>query len=177
MRKRKLKRNTVSKKFCKLKCTSHFLYLEITKVLVMKLILIFITLILVEISSAEREYVKVNEFNVSFELNQTHDFKVNSDNGINGSIKINTSDGFLILTLSRDSTSAPKTWAQDFIRFLGTSWTELIEIDGGKGVLFSYPPKYLVLYYPDPKVGITIGSYGLPLNTTADFLRSIHVAI
>jgi hypothetical protein len=38
----------------------------------MRLVLILATMILIGVTSGEREYVQVNDFNVSFELNQTH---------------------------------------------------------------------------------------------------------
>ncbi|MDD1753466.1 MAG: hypothetical protein LUQ38_10320 [Methanotrichaceae archaeon] len=49
----------------------------------MKLALIALAVLLIGVASAERENIKVNSFDVSFELNKTHDYKVDTNNGTN----------------------------------------------------------------------------------------------
>lgn len=58
----------------------------------MKLIFISLAVLLIGAASGAAEHVKVNNFDVSFELNKTHDFKVDTKDGINGSVLIRTLD-------------------------------------------------------------------------------------
>ena len=58
---------------------------------------------------------KFNWFNVSFELNQTHDVVVDPGNGVNGTLTVRTFDGALTTSLIRYSKpySVNSTWVQD----------------------------------------------------------------
>lgn len=135
----------------------------------------------------EREYVKVNGFNVSFQLNQTHDFKVDQGNGINGSVTIRTFDGSMTVDIYRYPTprSMNSTWVNEGIareQELKLP-SETIEVDKSQGYYLIYNnngyPMFIVFYIPDlingkTNTGVTIVS-NLPLYETADLLRTIHV--
>ena len=157
----------------------------------MKLALILVALMLTGVASAGFEHAKVNGFNVSFELNQTHDVVVDPGNSVNGTLTVRTFDGALTTSLIRYSKpySVNSTWVQDGLNGLFKAGVpaESITIDKNQGVFISSvskdtgKPVYGVLYYPDLKAGkantfVSVTST-LPFYTTADLFRSIHVAI
>ena len=157
----------------------------------MKLEMILVALILTGVASAGLEHAKVNGFNVSFGLNQTHDVVVDPGNGINGTLTVRTFDGALTASLIRYSKpySVNSTWVQDDLAALFKLGVpaESIAIDRTQGVFINSmskdtgKPVYGVLYYPDLTAGkantfVSVSST-LPFYTTADLLRTIHVAI
>ena len=105
----------------------------------MKLALILAMLMLAGVASAEREYVQVNDFNVSFDLNQTHDTVIDAGNGINGSVAIRTFDGSMICNLFRypEPLSVNSTWLQENLAVIPRNGApaEQIEVDSSQGVL------------------------------------------
>jgi hypothetical protein len=158
----------------------------------MKLVLISVALlVLIGVASAEQTKTKINAFNVSFELNKTHDIVVDPGDNTNGSITIRTFDGALTATLIRypQSHSVNSTWVQDgLVSLLNMGIpAEPQVIDNKSGVLIistskdTGRPIYGVLYYPDMKGGkatafVSISST-LPFYATADLLRTIHIAV
>lgn len=155
----------------------------------MKLALIFVALVLIGMASAE--HAKVNGFNVSFELNQTHDVVVDKGDGINGSLTVRTFEGALTTNLIRypKTSSVNSTWIQDGLISMSSSGVpaEPQEIDKNQGILLipmskdTGRPIYRTLYYPDLKAGkantFVLITSTLPFYTTADLLRTIHVAV
>jgi hypothetical protein len=155
----------------------------------MKLALILAALMLIGFASAEREYAKVNGFNVSFDLNQTHDTVIDTGDGINGSVAIRTFDGYMDFSLVQYPKPLPvnSTWVRDNLIALpraGVS-SEKIEVDKNLGVFIiqmsndTGRPIYGAVYYPDMKAGkantfISVTST-LPFYRTADLLRTVHV--
>ena len=134
-----------------------------------------------------REYAKVNGFNVSFQLNETHDFKVNQSDGINGSVAIRTFNGSMIVNIFRYPTprSINSTWVNDYIASFSVNNTvQAIEVDKGQGICVigndKGSPWFVVLYDPDLTNGkvnvVAVIISNLPLYETADLLRTIHVA-
>ena len=156
----------------------------------MKLALILATLMLLGVASAE--HAKVNGFDVSFELNKTHDTAVDTGNGINGSATIRTFDGDLALVLYRYAKplSVNSTWINDNLIALHSQVgvpAEQVVVDKNPAIFIvsmskdTGKPIYNALYYPDLKAGkantfVSITST-LPFYTTADLLRTIHVAV
>lgn len=154
----------------------------------MKIAMILVALMLIGVASAE--HAKVNGFNVSFELSQTHDAVVDHGNGVNGTLMVRAFDGALTTSLIRYSKpySVNSTWVQDGLAAifkLGIP-VEQIEIDNNQGIFITSmskdtgKPVYEALYYPDLKAGkantfVSVTST-LPFYTTADLLRTIHVA-
>ena len=156
----------------------------------MKLALILGAMMLIGAASAGVEHAKVNGFNVSFGLTQTHDVVVDPGNGINGSVTVRTFDGALTTSLIRYSKpySVNSTWVRDGLAALFKMGipAEQVEIDNNQGVFIismskdTGKPVYGELYYPDLKAGkantfVSVTST-LPFYTTADMLRTIHVA-
>jgi hypothetical protein len=157
----------------------------------MKLALILVALMLIGVASAGLEHAKVNGFNVSFDLSQTHDVVVDSGNGVNGTLTVRTFDGALTTSLIRYSKpySVNSTWVQDDLvaLFKLGAPAEQIGIDKNQGVFIismskdTGKPVYGALYYPDLKAGkantfVSVTST-LPFYTTADLLRTMHVAV
>jgi hypothetical protein len=157
----------------------------------MKLALILVALMLIGVGSAEREHAKVNEFNVSFDLNQSHDTVVDTGDGINGSVTIRTFDGNMAYSLFRypKPLSVNSTWVQDNLIALSRMGvpTEQVEVDKNQGIFIismsndTGRPIYGAIYYPDMKAGkantfVSVTST-LPFYTTADLIRTIHVAV
>lgn len=155
----------------------------------MRLKLILIILVLIGTASAEIEYVKVNGFNVSFDLNQTHDTTVDIEDSINGSMKIRAFDGSMTCNLFRypKTLSVNSTWVQESLIALSNAGipAEKIEVDNNQGIFIismsndTGEPIYGVIYYPDIQTGkanifVSLTST-LPFYTTADLLRTIHV--
>jgi len=157
----------------------------------MKLALILVALMLIGVASAGVEHAKVNGFNVSFELNQTHDVVVDPGNGVNGTLTVRTFDGALTTSFIRYSkpSSVNSTWVRDGLIALFKIGipAEQLEIDNNQGVFIismskdTGKPVYGALYYPDLKTGkantfVSITST-LPFYTTADLLRTVHVVV
>lgn len=161
-------------------------------ILTMKLVLFLLAVTLIGITSAEREYVKVNQFNVSFDLNQTHDVIVDQGDGINGSAKIRTFDGSFTIYPAKYQKAIPinytwtiEDWAElSSLNILG----EIAEIDGHKGIIYinsvNMKPQYAAFYHPDiqeehpseTNFAVSITS-DLSFYATSDLIRSIHVLI
>jgi|WetSurMetagenome_2_1015567.scaffolds.fasta_scaffold21519_1 hypothetical protein len=157
----------------------------------MRLILLFIGLILIGTASSEVEYAKVNEFNVSFNLNQTHDTVIDAGDGINGSVTIRTFEGSVTYDLFRypEQISLNSTWLRENLIALPSNGVpaEQIEIDKKQGVFIisisndTGEPIYGAFYYPDMQsekanTFVSITST-LPIYTTVDLLRTMHVAV
>ena len=157
----------------------------------MKLALILAALMLIGFASAEREYAKVNGFNVSFDLNQTHDTVIDTGDGINGSVAIRTFDGDMTFNLVQypKPFSVNSTWVRDNLIELQRAGvpSEKVEVDKNQGIFIiemsndTGRPIYGAVYYPDIKAGkastfISVTSK-LPFYTTADLLRTVHVAV
>jgi len=155
----------------------------------MKLILIIVALVLMGVASAE--HASVNGFNVSFDLNQTHDVVVDQGNSINGSITVRTFEGSLITNLIRypKTFSVNSTWINEDLTALSDIGlpAEPFDVDNNHGVLIismskdTGKPIYGVLYYPDLKAGkaktfVSITST-LPFYATSDMIRTMHVAV
>jgi hypothetical protein len=155
----------------------------------MKLTLILAALMLIGIASAERENSEVNEFNISFDLKQTHDTVIDKGDGINGSVVIRTFEGTLTYNFFRypKPLSLNSTWLRDNLIALPTNGVpaEQIEVDKNQGIFLismssdTGEPIYGVIYYPDMQAGkattfVSVTST-LPLYTTADLLRTINV--
>ena len=153
--------------------------------------MILVALMLTGVASAEREYAKVNEFNVSFELNKTHDVVIDAGNSINGSLAIRTFEGTLTISLIQypKPHSVNSTWLRDGLIGLSNMGApaEAVEIDKSQSIFIismsrdTGRPVYGALYYPDLNAGkasrfISISST-LPFYTTADLLRTIQVAV
>jgi hypothetical protein len=148
----------------------------------MKVILIVIAVMLIGAASAERENVKVNNFDVSFELNKTHDYKIDTNDGINGSILIRTLDNPIEISLVKYQKDL------DAAKQLNNSRASDIMVDGLTGKNFLIVTEqgnsfYGVEYYPDLKDGkartyalIAIGT-GLDIFTAVDFLKSLHIGV
>lgn len=157
----------------------------------MKQILIFVALMLIGVTSAEREYAQVNDFNVSLDLNQTHDTVIDAGDGINGSVAIRTFDGSITCNLFRypEPLKLNSTWLRENLAALPANGVpaEEIEVDQNRGILIvsmssdTGEPIYGTVYYPDIKEGkanafVSITST-LPFYTTADILRTLQVAV
>jgi hypothetical protein len=157
----------------------------------MRLILIFVALMLIGVTSAEREHAKVNGFNVSFELNQTHDTVIDTGNGANGSVAIRTFDGSMTCILIRypKPLSLNSTWLQENLIAVPRNGlpVEQIEVDKNQGIFIismssdTGEPIYGAIYYPDIQAGkantfVSVTS-SLPFYTTADLLRTIKVDV
>lgn len=155
----------------------------------MRLILVIVALMLIGVASAE--HASINGFNVSFDLNKTHDVVTDQGNGINGSITIRTFDGSLTTNFVRYPKPYPvnSTWVQDDLVSLARLGipAEPLVIDNNQGVMIisiskdTGKPIYGVLSYPGMKAGktntfVSIVS-SLPFYTTSDLLRTIHIAI
>lgn len=159
--------------------------------MVMKLALLLVALMLIGVASAVGEHAKVNGFNVSFELSQTHDIAADPGNGTNGTLMIRTFDGALTTNLIRypKPYSVNSTWVRDGLTALfknGFS-AESITIDKEQGIFIismskdTGKPVYGAIYYPDLTAGkantfVSVTST-LPFYTTADLLRTMHVAV
>ena len=157
----------------------------------MKLALILTAMMLIGVTSAERENVQVNDFNVSFDLNQTHDTVIDTGDGINGSVAIRTFDGSMTCNLFRypKPLTVNSTWLRQNLAVLPRSGVpaEQIEMDNSQGVLVilmsndTGKPIKGAFYYPEMQAGkanafVSITST-LPFYTTADMLRTIQVTI
>jgi len=157
----------------------------------MRRILVFVALALIGAASAESEYAKVNDFNVSFDLNQTHDTVIDTDDGINGSVTIRAFDGSVTYNLVRypKPLSLNSTWLRDNLIALPTNGVpaEQIEIDKQQGIFIismsndTGEPIYGAIYYPEIQSGkantfVSITST-LPIYTTVDLLKTMHVAV
>lgn len=157
----------------------------------MRRILVFVALALIGAASAEIEYAKVNDFNVSFDLNQTHDTVIDTGDGINGSVTIRAFDGSVTYNLVRypKPLSLNSTWLRDNLIALPTNGVpaEQIEIDKQQGIFIismsndTGEPIYGVIYYPEIQSGktntfVSITST-LPIYTTVDLLKTMHVAV
>ena len=157
----------------------------------MKLALILTVMMLIGITSAEREYVQVNDFNVSFDLNQTHDTVIDTGDGINGSVAIRTFDGSMTCNLFRypKPLTVNSTWLQENLAAIPRNGApaEQIAIDNSQGVLVilmsndTGKPIKGAFYYPDMQGAkanafISVTST-LPFYTTADLLRTLQVAV
>jgi hypothetical protein len=157
----------------------------------MKLALILAALMLIGVASAERENAEVNGFNVSFDLNQTHDTVIDTGNGINGSVAIRTFGGSFTCNLFRypKPLSLNATWLKDNLIALPRNGVpaEQIEVDKNQGIFIismssdTGEPIYGAIYYPDIQAGkantfISVTS-SLPFYTTADLLRTIKVDV
>jgi len=156
----------------------------------MKLALILAALMLIGVASAERENAEVNGFNVSFELNQTHDTAIDTGDGINCSVAIRTFDGLMTCKLFRYPKPFPlnSTWLQENLIALPRNRVpaEQVEVDKNQGIFMismsgdTGEPVYRAFYYPGMQGGkantfVSVTST-LPFYTTADLLRTIHVA-
>jgi hypothetical protein len=157
----------------------------------MRLILVIVALIFIGAASAESEYAKVNGFNVSFDLNQTHDIVIDTGDGINGSVTIRAFDGSITYVLFRypKPLSLNSTWLSENLMALPTNGVpaEQIEIEKKQGIFIismsndTGEPIYGAIYYPDLESGkintfVSITST-LPIYTTVDLLRTTHVAV
>ena len=157
----------------------------------MKLAMILVALMFVGVASAGLEHAKVNGFNVSFELSQTHDVVVDPGNGVNGTLVVRTFDGALTTSLIRypKPSSVNSTWVRDGLAALFKIGVpaESTTIDKNQGILIisvskdTGKPVYGALYYPDLKAGkantfVSVTST-LPFYTTADLFRSMHVEV
>jgi len=157
----------------------------------MKIALILAAIMLIGVASAEREYAKVNGFNVSFDINQSHDTVIDTGDGINGSLAIRTFEGSFTYYLVQ----YPKplllnsTWLSDNLIALSTNGipAEQIDVDTIKGIFIismsndTGEPIYGVIYYPYIQAGktntfVSVTST-LPFYTTADLLRTIKIAV
>jgi len=154
----------------------------------MKPILMLIALMLIGMASAERENVQVNDFNISFDLNKTHDTAIDKGDGINGSVVIRTFEGSITCELFRypKPLQLNSTWIEENL----AGWprnghpAEQIVVDGSQGIFVvgmsnDGKPAYRAMFYPDVKerevtAFVSIIST-LPFYTTADFLRTIKV--
>ena len=147
----------------------------------MKLIFIALAVLLIGAASGAVEHVKVNNFDVSFELNKTHDNKVDTKDGINGSVLIRTLDNPIEISLIKYANNI------DAAKQLKNSRAADITIDGLPAknflILAQGNSFYGVEYYPDLKDGkaktyalIAIGT-GLDLFTVVDFLKSLHIEV
>ena len=146
----------------------------------MKPVLVALVLLLIGVTSAESEHVKVNNFDVSFELNKTHDYKVNTEDGFNGSLLIRTLDGPIEINLFKYPNSI------DASTILNNKKGSDVTIDGlpakNSLLLTNQAAAYqLVEYYPDLKNGkattyavVAIGS-GIDLFSVVDFLKSLQI--
>jgi|GEM_PF-1484801 hypothetical protein len=161
------------------------------EVCTMKIALILAALMLIAVASAEREYVQVNDFNISFNLNQTHDAVVDTGDDINGSVSIRTFEGSMTCNLFRypKPLTVNSTWLQQNLAVLPRSGVpaEQIEVDNSQGVLVilmsndTGKPIKGAFFYPDMQKGeanafVSITST-LPFYTTADLLRTIQVTV
>ena len=155
----------------------------------MKPAIILAVMMLIGVASAEREYVQVNDFNVSFDLNQTHDSVVNNGDGVNGSLAIRTFEGSMTCNLFRypQPLYVNSTWLQENLAIIPRNGApaEQIEVDKKQGVLVilmsndTGKPIKGAFYYPDMQEGkantfVSVTST-LPFYTTADLLRTLHV--
>ena len=155
----------------------------------MKLALILTALMLIGVASAERENAEANGFNVSFDLNQTHDTAIDTGNGINGSVSIRTFDGSMTCNLFRypKPLSLNATWLKDNLIALPRNGVpaEQIEVDKNQGIFIismssdTGEPIYGAIYYPNIQAGkantfVSVTS-SLPFYTTANLLRTIKV--
>jgi hypothetical protein len=147
------------------------------------LILVLAQLMLIGIALAEREYMEVNNINISVELNQTHDAKIwngieNSKDGINATARVRTLDGAVLIYVTRYPAPIKAQSPTSGI-------TEYIEVDGRRA-LFSVEqgPQYYASYYPNcvdyychnVTVAVLIMSE-LPFYATADLLRTINITL
>jgi hypothetical protein len=157
----------------------------------MKIAMILVALMLIGVASAEREYAQVNDFNVSFNLNQTHDAVIDIGDGINGSVSIRTFDGSITCNLFRypEPLKLNSTWLRENLAALPKKGVpgEEIEVDKEKALLIismsgdTGEPIYGAMYYPEIReekasAFISITST-LPFYTTADLFRTIEVII
>jgi hypothetical protein len=147
----------------------------------MKLVFIILTLLLIGAVSAATENVKVNKFDVSFDLNKTHDYKVDTRDGINGSLLIRTLDGPIEINLFKYPNSI------DALTILNNKKGSDVTIDGlpakNSLLLTNQSIYYMFEYFPDLKNGkattyalVAIGT-GIDLFSAVDFLKSMQIKI
>jgi len=146
----------------------------------MKLFFIALALLLIGVASAGMETANVNNFKVSFDLNKTHDYKVDTKDGFNGSLLIRTLDGPIEISLFKYPFSI------DALTQLNNMKGSDIIIDGlpakNSLILTNQTGAYqIVEYFPDLKNGkattyalVAIGT-GIDLFSAADFLKSLYI--
>lgn len=157
----------------------------------MKLVLILSALILIVMTSAGCEFVKINGFNVSYTAILIHNCAPDNGDGTNGSVNISTPESGnmkIYLTKFPKPLSLNSMWAQDLVSSLRQNLgipAEMIEIDGSQGVIgfnnVKGKPSYNVVYYPDlnagkAKTSVSISS-DMSFYATSDLIRTIHVAM
>jgi hypothetical protein len=134
------------------------------------LALFLVSSILVGCAMAEREHVQVGQFNISFEMNNTHEIK-NVEDGID----IRTFDGTVSVIVAEDKSGTSTLDDLLDLLDLGYNRVEKIQVDGKDARMISFiSGGYIVLYYPQPGWVTQVYSK-LPMIETSDFLKSLHV--
>jgi hypothetical protein len=148
----------------------------------MKLGLFALSVLLLGVVSAEMETVNVNNFKVSFELNKTHDYKLDTKDGFNGSLLIRTFDGPIEISLFK------YPYSIDALTLLNNKKGSDIIIDGHPAknsmLLTDQSAAFnIVEYYPDLINGkattyalVGIGT-GIDLFNAVEFLKSLHIKV
>ncbi len=165
-----------------------------------------IVLLAMLMAMASAETMDLNSCNVTFNLSQPHEVTMPrseiSRNDIQISeidaININTTNGLVVLVITRANLTTQLSFADAFETFGGDLWREdtpvnTIEIDNSTGWYqinyISGIPVYTIVYYIQNPSGadffraptgtkmticcMTLST--LPLYDTADFLRSLHI--
>ena len=120
--------------------------------------------------SAEREFAQVGLFNISFEMNRTHDIKEIEDG-----IYIRTLDGNIVVDLGRDKSGT--TNLDEFIKLTGAKHpsVETLQIDGKDARLATtIGGGYIALYYP-LQGWIAIVASDLSMKEIPDFFKTLHI--
>ena len=120
--------------------------------------------------SAEKEFAKAGLFNISFEMNATHEIKEIEDG-----IYIRTLDGNIAVDVNRDKSGASNLDAFIKLALPHESSVEKLQIDGKDARLINVlEGGYVVLYYPRTGWCAMIIS-DLSMKEIPDFFKTLHI--
>lgn len=147
----------------------------------MRIFLIGLVLVAFALSCAaiaEKDYAQAGRFNISFDINKTHEIVKEAD-GENQTITLKTFDGRAEISILKISSGA----AKDVVDAVSHSWGETIHddvrVDGQDGKIgllgtLEYKPFYVIIYPVDLYHQATILST-MPFLDTAHLLETIHI--
>jgi hypothetical protein len=162
----------------------------------MKLAIILFALLLVGCASAEREYIAVDGFNVSFEISEPHQVNATTierpgPNEWNDTVLIETFGGKVEIDL--DKYNSPEITSMGefmidmpishYIDNGGRARYDEVQIDGqdGRIGIWSDDAIYRGFYFPGYHDGMAPArayiESSLSFYDTADFLRSLHIEV